>query len=89
MSNSQTTTQPPPRLLDQLREMALAKYGRPEPGNLAVEWVRRFILFHGKRHPNTMREAEILVNWHVSASTQNQAFNAILFLYQQVLPLDE
>ena len=55
-------------------------------------WIRRFILFHGKRHPETMAEAEIgayLSNLaselKVSASTQNQALAALLFLYQQVL----
>ena len=42
----------PPRLLDQLRQAALSHYGRPEPADRHVEWVRRFILFHGKRHPH-------------------------------------
>jgi integron integrase len=57
-----------------------------------VQWIRRFILFHGKRHPVEMGAAEIeafltdlAVDDHVSASTQNQAFHALLFLYQQVL----
>jgi len=57
-----------------------------------VEWIRRFILFHRKRHPNEMGEREITefltdlaVQKHVAASTQNQAFSALLFLYQQVL----
>jgi integron integrase len=57
-----------------------------------VEWIRRFILFHHKRHPNEMGEREITefltqlaVQKHVAASTQNQAFSALLFLYQQVL----
>src|SRR5262249_13274667 len=55
----------------------------------------RYICFHGKRHPNTMGAAEIerfltdlAVNGHVSASTQNQAFHALLFLYQQVLAME-
>jgi len=60
-----------------------------------ADWVKRFILFHGKRHPQEMGAAEInaflthlAVEGHVSASTQNQAFSAILFLYQKVLEVD-
>src|SRR5262249_7996132 len=60
-----------------------------------VDWVRRFILFHGKRHPLEMGAGEInqflthlAVERHVSASTQNQAFAAILFLYQKVLEVE-
>jgi integron integrase len=58
-------------------------------------WVRRFILFHNKRHPLEMGAAEInafltdlAVRGHVSASTQNQAFSALLFLYLKVLEVD-
>ena len=57
-----------------------------------ADWVRRFILFHGKRHPRELGEEEIVeflsdlaVKRKVSASTQNQAFCALLFLYQQFL----
>jgi integron integrase len=57
-----------------------------------VDWIRRFILFHGKRHPDIMGEEEIAaflthlaVQRHVAASTQNQALCALLFLYNQVL----
>lgn len=57
-----------------------------------VDWIRRFILFHRKRHPDEMGEEEIAaflshltVNRNVAASTQNQALCALLFLYQQVL----
>jgi hypothetical protein len=57
-----------------------------------VEWAERFIRFHGLRHPNTMGGPEIELfltdlagNGHVAASTQNQALNALVFLYQQVL----
>jgi site-specific recombinase XerD len=60
-----------------------------------VNWIRRFILFHGKRHPTDMGAAEIeaflthlAVHGRVSASTQNQAFHALLFLYQQVLEIE-
>jgi integron integrase len=60
-----------------------------------VNWIKRFILFHDKRHPTEMGAAEIeafhthlAVHGHVSASTQNQAFHALLFLYQQVLEIE-
>ena len=55
-------------------------------------WIRRYILFHQKRHPDTMAETEVgaflsslAVQRHVSASTQNQALAALLFLYEHVL----
>jgi len=57
-----------------------------------VGWIRRFILFHGKRHPDTMAEPEVeafltdlATQTHVSASTQNQALAALLLLYRDVL----
>jgi site-specific recombinase XerD len=57
-----------------------------------TDWIRRFILFHRKRHPIDMGEQEIAaflthlaVDRHVAASTQNQALSALLFLYQEVL----
>jgi hypothetical protein len=60
-----------------------------------VGWIKRFILFHGKRHPAELGAAEIeaflthlAVHDHVAASTQNQAFNALVFLYRQVLEID-
>ena len=49
----------PPRLLDQLRQTALTRFGRPEPAARYVDWVRCFILFHGKRHPRELGLAEI------------------------------
>ena len=55
-------------------------------------WARQFILFHGKRHPNEMGAADVeaflnhlAMNRHVAASTQSQALNAIVFLYDSVL----
>ena len=55
-------------------------------------WIRRFIVFHGKRHPSAMGGAEVnqflthlAVERHVSASTQNQALSALLFLYRVIL----
>ncbi len=56
------------------------------------EWMKRHILFHGKRHPREMGAFEVsrflrdlAVQGRVGASTQNQAFNALLFLYREVL----
>jgi integron integrase len=64
----------------------------PRTEDAYVAWIRRFILYHGKRHPNEMGEPEIssflshlATDQHVAASTQNQALAAILFLYQHVL----
>src|SRR5690606_713851 len=58
-------------------------------------WIKRFVLFHGKRHPAEMSAAEVsqffthlAVDRRVSASTQNQALLALLFLYQQVLGIE-
>jgi integron integrase len=82
----------PPRLLDRVRwHLRIKRYSiRTEQAYL--EWIRRFILFHEKRHPGEMGEEEIAaflshlaIDKHVAASTQNQAFSALLFLYQQVL----
>ena len=57
-----------------------------------TDWIRRFILFHGKRHPSEMAEAEVTEfliylarDRNVAASTQNQALSALLFLYKEVL----
>lgn len=82
----------PPRLLDQVR-IAIRTYHYSRKTERAyVGWVRRFVLHHGKRHPSEMGEAEVTAflsdlatRWKVSASTQNQALSAILFLYRVVL----
>jgi integron integrase len=85
----------PPRLLDRMRRALRLRHYSPRTESCYVDWVMRFIRFHRLRHPNTMGAAEIerfltdlAVNGHVSASTQNQAFNALLFLYQQVLGIE-
>jgi integron integrase len=64
----------------------------PRTEEAYVGWMRRFIVFHGKRHPNEMGESEVsgflsylATHQHVSASTQNQALAALLFLYEHVL----
>ena len=79
-------------LLDQVRAVARLRQLSLRTEESYVQTIRRFILFHGKRHPAAMGATEIAeflshlaLERHVSASTQNQAFSAILFLYQDVL----
>jgi len=85
-------TSPQIKLLDRVRNRIRVKGYSIRTEKTYVSWVKRFILFHGKRHPQEMGKPEIetflsylAVNLNVAASTQNQAFNAILFLYNQVL----
>ncbi len=60
MSNRIQALKPQPlRLLDQLQEAAFAKFERPEPAERYLEWVRRFILFHGKRHPRERASPDV------------------------------
>ena len=82
----------PPRLLDRVRWHLRVKRYSLRTEKTYVDWIRRYILFHRKRHPDEMGEPEIAaflthlaVDSNVAASTQNQAFSALLFLYQQVL----
>ena len=82
----------PPRLLDQVRDRIRLKHYSIRTEETYVDWIRRFILFHGKRHPREMGAAEVeaflthlAVRGRVSASTQNQAKSALLFLYKEVL----
>jgi integron integrase len=86
---------PAPRFLDQVRAAGLGHFGRPEPAERCVCWARRFILFHGKRHPREMGTAEIARFFeHVAASDAHpvdalfQAQEALIFLYAQVLRLE-
>jgi integron integrase len=83
---------PPARLLDRVRGALRARHYSARTEKAYVGWIRRFILFHGKRHPDAMGEPEIgaflsaiATEARVSASTQNQALAALLFLYQEVL----
>jgi len=80
------------KLLDQVRESLRVKHYSYRTEETYVEWIRRFILFHRKRHPKEMGGPEIgafivhlAVERHVATSTQNQALSAILFLYKYVL----
>ncbi len=75
----------PPKLLDQLSHVIRLKHYPLSTERAYVSWAKRYILFHNKRHPNTMGAPEIqqfltylAVNQRVAASTQNQALNAIV-----------
>ena len=88
-------TNTPPKLLDQVRDRIRVKHYSIRTETQYVQWIKRFILFHGKRHPQEMSAAEVeaflthlAVEGRVSASTQNQALSALLFLYKEVLAID-
>ncbi len=81
-----------PKLLDQVRDLLRVKHYSMSTEKTYIHWIKRFILFHGKRHPLEMAEEEIgaflthlAVKEKVAASTQNQALSALLFLYRKVL----
>jgi integron integrase len=83
---------PKPKLLDQLRQALRARHYSRRTEQTYCHWVRRYIFFHNVRHPAEMGEAEInaflthlAVKEKVSASTQNQALSALLFLYRHVI----
>ena len=86
---------PPPKLLDRMRIHLRTRHYSMRTEEAYVDWARRFILFHGKRHPQEMGAPEVeaflshlAVERKVSASTQNQAKAALLYLYKQVLDID-
>ena len=77
----------PPRLLDQVRERLRVKHYSLRTEQTYLQWIRRFILFHGKRHPKEMGAPEVeaflsflATEKYVSDSTQTQALSALLFL---------
>lgn len=83
-----------PKLMDQLRGKIRLKHYSIRTEDAYLGWVKRFILFHHKRHPNEMGKNEIeaflthlAVKGNVAASTQNQAKSAIIFLYKNVLEI--
>lgn len=82
----------PPRLLEQVRAEIRARHYSRRTEDAYVHWIRRFIVFHGRRHPRELGAPEIssFLTWlaverHVAASTQNQALSGVLFLYRDVL----
>lgn len=84
-----------PKLLDQVREKIRVKHYSLRTEEAYVHWIKRFIFFHGKRHPKEMAAPEVeaflshlATEGKVAASTQSQALSAILFLYRQVLGVE-
>ncbi len=87
--------QQPKKLLDQVSDTIRGKHYSIRTEQAYVNWIKRYILFHDKRHPKEMGSAEIAafitylaVEKNVAASTQNQALSALLFLYREVLEID-
>jgi site-specific recombinase XerD len=84
-----------PKLLDQVRHRCRLRHLARSTEHAYVGWIRRYILFHDKRHPLEMGAPEVTrflthlaVDGNVSASTQNQALSVLLFLYREVLERD-
>ncbi len=84
-----------PRLLDRVRQAISARHYSRRTEKAYVHWIKRYIFFHGKRHPMEMGAAEVAqfltslaVEDKVAASTQNQALSALLFLYRDVLGVE-
>ena len=84
-----------PKLLDRVRDTIRFKHYSLRTEQVHVDWIKRFILFHGKRHPEKMGAEEVraflsdfAANQNAAASTQNQALSALLFLYREVLKQD-
>lgn len=82
----------PKMLLERAREVLRQKRYSLRTEASYIGWMRRYILFHNKKHPREMRGPEIekflshlAMNENVAGSTRNQAFNALLFLYRKVL----
>ena len=83
-----------PKLLDRVRDAIRTRHYSRRTETAYVTWIRRYIIFHRKAHPATLGAADIstFLTWlatqqHVSASTQNQALAALLFLYERVLQI--
>jgi len=85
----------PPRLLDQVRRVLHLKHFSIRTEEAYTRWIKRYVIFHGKRHPAEMGAPEIraflshlATEGEVAAATQNQAFAALLFLYRDVLEIE-
>lgn len=93
--NATPATAKPPKLMDRVRESLRAHRYALSTERTYCHWIKRFIFFHGKRHPADMGAAEVeaflshlATADRVSASTQNQALHAVLYLYKQVLGVE-
>ncbi len=91
MPDARSAANKKPLLLDRVKNTLRVRHYSPRTESTYLHWIRRFTRFHGKRHPATLGSKEIsafashLANRGVSASTQNQAVAAVLFLYRHVL----
>src|ERR1700751_5541433 len=81
-----------PKLLDQVRDVIRRRHYSIRTEQAYTDWIKRFIIYHGKRHPREMAEEEVTEflthlarDRRVASSTQNQALSALLFLYKDVL----
>ncbi len=88
-------TQDPPKLLQQVQAKLRVKHYSIRTERTYLDWAKRYILFHRKKHPAKMGAQEVeaflshlAVEGNVAASTQNQAKSALLFLYREVLDID-
>jgi integron integrase len=99
VSSSIPSSAPPPhqekKLLDQVRDAIRLKHYSERTCETYVQWIKQYILFHNKRHPKEMGFPEIqafqthlAINKKLSASSQNQALSAVLFLYRNVLKIE-
>lgn len=84
-----STSSREPRLLERVREVIRIKHYSIRTEHAYLQWIRRYIHFHRKRHPRELGAdalsaflSDLAVRGNVSASTQNQALNAILFMYR-------
>ena len=84
-----------PRLLDQVRDRIRSKHYSIRTEESYIGWIKRFIFFHDKKHPQSMGSMEVeafltylAVDRNVSASTQNQALSALVFLYRDILDIE-
>ncbi len=91
---TKSTTAKSPKLLDQVRDKLRVKHYSIRTEHTYVDWIKRYIYFHGKRHPKDMEARDIeaflthlAVQGKVAAATQNQAKSALLFLYREVLEI--
>ena len=91
----ESATAQKPKLLDRVRNTCRLRHYSLRTEQAYVHWAKKFILYNGKRHPLDMGKPEVeaflthlAVDHNCSASTQNQAFNALLFLYREVLRTD-
>jgi integron integrase len=95
MEDIMDTQSKPTRLLDQVRDVIRLKHYSIRTEQTYLHWIKRFILFNGKRHPREMGAAELTaflshlaIKGNVAAATQNLALNAVLFLYREVLKIE-